>query len=71
LQALASPGQVVVATSTRHLIGDLFELDALEACLLKGIDEPVPLFAVRAERLLESRFAAAGRWPLYDADRRP
>jgi class 3 adenylate cyclase len=63
LQAFASPGQVVVATSTRQLIGDLFELDALEACLLKGIDEPVPLFAVRAERLLESRFAARAGGP--------
>jgi class 3 adenylate cyclase len=58
LQALAPPGQVVVAGSTRRLIGDLFDLDELGARPLKGVDEPVPLFAVRGERRLESRFAA-------------
>ena len=36
LQALAPPGQVVIAGSTRRLIGDLFELDELGACPLKG-----------------------------------
>ena len=58
LQALAPPGQVVVAGSTRRLIGDLFDLDELGARPLKGVDEPVPLFTVRGERRLESRFAA-------------
>jgi class 3 adenylate cyclase/predicted ATPase len=63
LQALAPPGQVVIAGSTRRLIGDLFELDELRARPLKGIEEPVPLFAVRAERQLESRFAARAGGP--------
>jgi predicted ATPase/adenylylsulfate kinase-like enzyme len=62
-QALAPPGQVVIAGSTRRLIGDLFDLNELGACPLKGIDEPVPLFAVRAERQLESRFAARAGGP--------
>jgi class 3 adenylate cyclase/predicted ATPase len=63
LQALAAPGQAVIAGSTRRLIGDLFDLDELGAHPLKGIDEPVPLFAVRAERQLESRFAARAGGP--------
>src|SRR5262249_19961405 len=41
LQGMAEPNSVVIAESTRKLIGNLFELDDLGAQNLKGIEEPV------------------------------
>ena len=58
LQGLATPGQVVVAESTRRLLGDLFELHDLGRQALKGIAQPVAAFAIMAERAVESRFEA-------------
>lgn len=58
LQAIAEPGTVVIADSTRHLAGNLFVLRDLGAQTLKGITEPTFVFAVVGERALESRFAA-------------
>jgi class 3 adenylate cyclase len=58
LQGAAEPGTVVIAESTRHLVGDLFLLRELGAQSLKGIAEPVFAFAVLGERAVESRFAA-------------
>ena len=49
---------VVIADSTRHLVGSLFELRALGLQTFKGIAVPAPVFAVLGERALESRFAA-------------
>jgi hypothetical protein len=49
---------VVVSEATRRLVGDTFTLRALGAQTFKGIDGPVPAFAVLGERALESRFAA-------------
>ncbi len=58
LQGIAEPGMVVIADSTRHLVGSLFELRALGLQTFKGIAAPAPVFAVLGERALESRFAA-------------
>ncbi len=58
LQGLAEPGAVLISDSTRRLLGELFELDPLGGQNLKGITEPVHVFAVRGERLVETRFAA-------------
>ncbi len=58
LQGLAEPGVVLISDSTRRLLGELFELDPLGGQNLKGIAEPVHVFAVRGERLVETRFAA-------------
>src|SRR5258707_8128333 len=41
LQALAEPGTIVVAASTRRLLGDLFRLCDLGSHEVKGIAEPV------------------------------
>jgi class 3 adenylate cyclase len=41
LQGIAEPNTVVIAESTRKLIGNLFELQDLGAKDLKGIAEPV------------------------------
>ena len=41
LQGIAEPNTVVIAESTRRLLGNLFELEDLGARDLKGIGEPV------------------------------
>src|SRR5499426_869802 len=58
LQALAAPGTVVVAASTRRLLGDLFHLRDLGRHELKGIAEPVAAWAVEGVSDSESRFEA-------------
>src|SRR6516162_218107 len=58
LQALAEPGTIVVAASTRRLLGDLFRLRDLGRHELKGIAEPVAAWAVEGVSDTESRFEA-------------
>ena len=59
LQALAQPGSVLVSTSTRQLTGEFFEYVSAGEHALKGFDQPVPVWQVRRELMVESRFAAA------------
>ncbi len=63
LQALGKPGSIVVAASTRRLLGDLFRLRDLGRHEVKGIAEPVAAWAVEDVSASESRFEAvrAGR----------
>ena len=61
LQALAEPGQIVLAGATRRLIGDLFRLRDLGRQTVKGFAEPVEAFAVEGAAAAESRFEAARR----------
>jgi len=61
LQALAEPGQIVLAGATRRLIGDLFRLRDLGRHTAKGFTEPVEAFAVEGVAVTESRFEAARR----------
>ena len=49
---------VVIAESTRKLLGDLFELDDLGTKNLKGIATPVRAFAALRASSVESRFEA-------------
>ena len=58
LQALAEPNAVVIAASTRRLVGDLFEYRDLGAVEVKGIAEPVPAWQVLRPSAVESRFEA-------------
>ncbi|WP_161851319.1 adenylate/guanylate cyclase domain-containing protein [Bradyrhizobium sp. CCBAU 051011] len=58
LQALAEPGAVVVADSTRRLLGDLFTFQDLGHREVKGISEPIALWAVEGGAASESRFEA-------------
>ena len=60
LQGLASGDQIVIASSTRRLIGNIFELDDLGEHPLKGIAEPVHAWQVVAVGRAASRFAARG-----------
>ena len=59
LQGLAEPGTVVVAATTRRLLGDLFELRDLGRHEVKGITDPVAAWAVDGLSGSESRFEAA------------
>jgi class 3 adenylate cyclase len=58
LQGIAKPNGVVIAESTRKLLGNLFELEALGARDLKGIVGPVRAWAALRESSAEGRFEA-------------
>jgi hypothetical protein len=59
LQAAAEPGTIVVAGSTRRLLGDLFKLRDLGLQEVKGFAEPINAWAVEGLLASESRFEAA------------
>jgi class 3 adenylate cyclase/tetratricopeptide (TPR) repeat protein len=58
LQALAKPDAVVIAASTRRLVGDLFEYRELGSVDVKGIAAPVPAWQVLRASAVASRFEA-------------
>ena len=58
LQGIAEPNMVVIAESTRKLLGNLFELEDLGAKDLKGIRGPVRAWAALRQSAVESRFEA-------------
>ncbi len=58
LQGLATAEQIVIAASTRRLVGSAFELSDLGEHDLKGIAEPVHGWRVNRALLTESRFDA-------------
>jgi class 3 adenylate cyclase/tetratricopeptide (TPR) repeat protein len=66
LQALAEPGTIVVAASTRRLLGDLFQLRDLGQHEVKGITEPVAAWVVEGASVSESRFEAVRAAGLTD-----
>src|SRR5262249_9364847 len=66
LQALAEPGTIVVAASTRRLLGDLFRLRDLGRHEVEGIAEPVAAWAVEGVAASESRFEAVRKADLPD-----
>jgi class 3 adenylate cyclase/tetratricopeptide (TPR) repeat protein len=71
LQALAEPGTIVIAASTRRLLGDLFHLRDLGRQKVKGIAEPVAAWSVVGPSDSESRFEAvraARRTSLVDRE---
>ena len=58
LQGIAEPNSVVIAQSTRGLLGNLFELEDLGAKSLKGVEGPVRTWAALRPSSVESRFEA-------------
>jgi class 3 adenylate cyclase/tetratricopeptide (TPR) repeat protein len=70
LQALATPGALVIAASTRQQIGELFDLEELGRKQLAGFGEPQLAWRVLGESREVSRFAAlrSGRSPLVGRD---
>jgi predicted ATPase/class 3 adenylate cyclase len=66
LQALSEPGTIVVAASTRRLLGNLFRLRELGRHEVKGMAEPVAAWAVEGVSASESRFEAVRAAGLTD-----
>ncbi|HET7805280.1 MAG TPA: adenylate/guanylate cyclase domain-containing protein [Pseudolabrys sp.] len=66
LQALAEPGTVVIASSTRRLLGDVFRLRDLGVHKVKGIAEPIPAWAVLGLSASQSRFESVHKAGLSD-----
>jgi class 3 adenylate cyclase len=67
LQGIAEPNSVVIAESTRKLLGDLFELQDLGVQEVKGIAHPVRVWAALRPSWAEGRFEAlhmSGLMPL-------
>ena len=58
LQGVAEPNSVVIAESTRKLVGNLFELEDLGEQNLKGIAAPVRAWTAIRPSAVESRFDA-------------
>ena len=58
LQGIAEPNMVVIAESTRRLLGNLFDLQDLGAKDLKGISGPAKAWAALRPSSVESRFEA-------------
>ncbi len=59
LQALANPGEIVIASATRRLLGNAFSLTDLGRHSLKGIEHPVQAWRLDEARRVEGRFKAA------------
>jgi class 3 adenylate cyclase/predicted ATPase len=58
LQGIAEPNTLVIAESTRKLLGNLFDLQDLRGQDLKGIEGPVRAWAALRPASVESRFEA-------------
>ena len=58
LQGIAEPDRVIIAESTRKLLGNLFELEVLGTRDLKGISGRVKAWAALRPSSVESRFDA-------------
>src|SRR6516162_6858981 len=58
LQGIAEPNTVVIAETTRRLLGNLFELKDLGARELKGVAEPLRAWLALRASTVESRFEA-------------
>jgi class 3 adenylate cyclase/predicted ATPase len=58
LQGVAAPNMVVIAEGTRKLVGNLFELEELEAKDFKGIAGPTRAWTALRPSSVESRFEA-------------
>ena len=58
LQGIAEPNTVVIAESTRRLLGNLFDLEDLGEQDLKGMSGPVRAWAALRPASVESRFEA-------------
>jgi hypothetical protein len=58
LQALAKPNTLVIADSTRRLLGELFEYQDMGAVQVKGYEAPIRAWGVRGQGKAESRYEA-------------
>ncbi|UGY03919.1 BTAD domain-containing putative transcriptional regulator [Bradyrhizobium quebecense] len=70
LERIAEPNTVLIAASTRRLVGNLFDCDDLGQMVLNGFSEPVPAWRVKGTSGIDSRFEAlrAPTTPLIGRD---
>ena len=61
MEQAAEPGRVYLTASTRSLAEARIETEALDAVSVKGISEPVPVFALRRVRAAEEESADTTR----------
>jgi len=66
LLALAEPGTLVIAESTRHLLGSGFNYRELAPTMLKGFDAPVKAWEVTGEHAHAGRFNVHATTPAFD-----
>ena len=59
LQAAAPPDAVVIAGSTRALIGETFDCEAMDPVAVKGLEAPIPAWRVLGLGRMRSRFEAS------------
>ena len=59
LQAAAAPDSVVIAASTRALIGEAFDCEPLDPVAIKGLAAPIAAYHVTRARRAMSRFEAS------------
>ncbi len=64
MEQVAEPGAVYITTATHQLAGARIEAEALDPVLLKGISDPVPVFALHRVRSIEERPVDAARTPI-------
>jgi class 3 adenylate cyclase/predicted ATPase len=64
LQSVAAEGAVIIAATTKRLVGGLFDCEELGLQSLKGFDAPVPAWRVLGTLAVHSRFRAASQGPL-------
>jgi class 3 adenylate cyclase len=58
LRRSAEPGSVVIAESSRRLVGDLFDVEMCESLAPEGSDEPIGAYKVLRQGGVDSRFQA-------------
>ncbi|WP_439392267.1 BTAD domain-containing putative transcriptional regulator [Bradyrhizobium sp. PMVTL-01] len=58
LQRVAEPNTVLIAASTRQLVGNLFDCNDLGRMALNGFSEPIPAWRVKGPSGVDSRFEA-------------
>lgn len=61
LQGVAQPDGVVVSAATQRLVSGFFALRSLGIHALKGVEQPMEVFAVSHETTARTRLEAAGR----------
>lgn len=58
LQSQAGPDQILISESTHRILSNQFRNELFGKLSLKGISEPVTVYRLHAENLVESRFRA-------------
>jgi len=64
LQSIAEADTVYLSDSTRRLVAGRFECEDLGARTLKGFSQPVPIWRLVRERVVDSRFEARVSGPI-------